>query len=53
MFGGQILDQLANPGAQLVGEVRGRRADEGVDVVTTGLGHGRQPNGGQIGANLT
>ena len=36
-------DQLADAGAQLVREVRRRRADEGVDVVARRLGHRANP----------
>ena len=35
----QVLDQLPDAGAQLEGEVRRRRADEGVDVANRRLGH--------------
>ena len=38
----EVLDQLANARAQLVREVRGRRADESVDVVAGRLGHARE-----------
>jgi hypothetical protein len=31
--------ELANPGTDLVGEVRRRRANEGIDVVAGWLGH--------------
>ena len=39
MVGRQILDQLADAGAQLVGEVGCRGPDEGVDVADRRLGH--------------
>jgi hypothetical protein len=39
MVGREILDELADAGSELVGEVRRRRPDEGVDVVTGRLGH--------------
>jgi len=39
----EILDQLTDTRAELVGEVRRRRSDEGVDVVARRLRHGRQP----------
>ena len=33
---GQVGDELADAGPKLVGEVRGGRTDEGVDVVASG-----------------
>ena len=44
MVGGQLSDQLAHSGAQLVGEMRRGRTDEGVDVVRRRLGHGPKAN---------
>src|SRR5204862_311477 len=45
----QVLDELPHTRAQLVREVRRRRADQGVDVVPSwlahGLAHGPNPNG--------
>ena len=40
MVGRKILDQLADPGAQLVGEMGRRGPDEGVDVTDRRLSHG-------------
>jgi hypothetical protein len=37
----QIIDQRSHAGADLQCEVGGRRAYEGVDVVTRRLGHAR------------
>ncbi len=39
MVGRQVLDQLADARAQLVGEVRRRGPDEGVDVADRRLCH--------------
>ena len=42
---GQAVDQLAHARAQLEGEVRRRRPDEGLDVVDGRVGHrGAKPN---------
>jgi hypothetical protein len=38
----QAIDQLAHARAQLVREVRGRRAYEGVDLLDDRIGHGRE-----------
>ena len=38
----EILDQLADTRTKLVGEVRRRRSDEGIDVVSRRLDHGRE-----------
>jgi hypothetical protein len=39
MVGRQVLDQLPDAGAQLVGEMGRRRSDEGVDVADRRLCH--------------
>ena len=44
MIPGEVGDQLADPGAQLVREVRRRRPDQRVDVLASRLGHRGQPN---------
>jgi hypothetical protein len=45
MIGRQVSDQLADAGSELIGEVGGRRPDEGVDVVDRRLGHVAKANG--------
>ena len=47
MVARQVLDELPYARAELVGEVRGRRPDESIDVVARGLDHARQPNRGR------
>jgi hypothetical protein len=44
MVRGQLADQLAHAGAQLVGEVWRCGPDESVDVVRRRLGHGPKRN---------
>jgi 4-aminobutyrate aminotransferase-like enzyme len=44
VVGRQLADQLANARAELIGEMRGRGTDEGVDVVRRRLGHGAKRN---------
>jgi drug/metabolite transporter (DMT)-like permease len=46
----QALDQLADAGAELVGKVRSRRADEGVDVRDGRLGHGGESLAARAGS---
>jgi hypothetical protein len=38
---GEALDQLTHAGANLVGKVRSRRADQLVDLLDDRIGHGR------------
>ena len=43
--GGEVLDELEHSGAQLVGEMRSRGADDRVHAVAGRLGHGGKANG--------
>jgi len=40
----QVEHELVDARSELVGEVRGRGPDEGVDLGEGGLGHHRNPN---------